>query len=121
MGSQMSLPLETQRDFLDGHDLVLRVADHRFDPDDFRCITFMRRYLNESPSDARYVWVTSPHTGGQVRMYILGDGVLRHTYPDYTGAWPELDDAVAARLSASLYGDVSWGHSGPREDWRAHG
>lgn len=118
MREQLSLALGPVADFLDKHSLRVAVDTRTFDPDSHRHIAFMRRYLNEAPQDARYVWVTSPHTGGQVRMYVLGGGYLRHTRPDYRPSWPELDNAVAAHLEASLFEAVFWTHSGPIEAWR---
>lgn len=117
MAEQLQLEM-SEGDIIARHGMELRVDHATFDPDDCRVIGFMRRYLDESPREARHVWVISPHTRGQVRMYVLGDGVLRHTYPDYAGDWPELDNAVAARLEAALYSEIAWGPTGPRENWR---
>ena len=51
------------------------------------------------------------------RMYVLAAGILRNTYPDYAGAWTDLDNAVAEHLGATIL-DVFWTMSGPVERWR---
>lgn len=74
MGEQMSLDLGAAPDIIEAHDLKVSVAEHRFDPDDYRCITFMRRYLNESPDDARLPSEVFTRGPGGLRLVSL-------TYP----------------------------------------
>lgn len=104
----MSLPQHSGADFLDLHGLTLTIGEP-FRPGG-REVHSMRGEA-EILDSLQWVWVMSPHTGGQVRM--------RHTRPDYRGPWPALDRAVAARCSAELFDAIVWDPSGPSELWRA--
>lgn len=113
---QMTLDItRPQVDYLTQHGLRLMQEPRKFDIRDNYCVTYMRA-KDESPTDGHLVWVIGHR--GQVRLYALVGGVLRYTYPDYAGEWPELDSAVAARLGASLFTGVAWRSNGPVENWR---
>lgn len=116
MGEQLALDIaRPQADYLTQHGLRLMQEPRKFASTDSRCISYMRA-RDESPTDGLLVWVIGDR--GQVRLYALIDGSLRYTNPDYAGEWPELDSAVAARLEATLYADVTWRSNGPVENWR---
>ncbi len=113
---QMTLDIaRPQVDYLTQHGLRLMPEPRRFDIRDNHCVTYMRA-KDESPTNGHLVWVIGHR--GQVRLYALVGGVLRYTYPDYAGEWPELDSAVAARLGATIFADVTWRSNGPVENWR---
>lgn len=111
----VQLALFEAPDILGRHDLSIIVGEP-FRPTGREAL-FMRE-PGESVDPLQWVWVTSPHTGGQVRMYALAGRRLRHTRPDYRGPWPELDLAVAVRLGVELFAAVVWDSSGPVELWR---
>lgn len=46
------------------------------------------------------VHVISRPAGGEIRGYVLINGALYLRLPNYAGDWPELDAAVARRISA---------------------
>lgn len=112
------MTLDTARpqvDYLTQYGLRLMQEPRKFDIRDSHCVTYMRA-KDEPPTNGHLVWVIGHR--GQVRLYALVEGSLRYTYPDYAGEWPELDSAVAARLGASLFTDVTWRSNGPVENWR---
>lgn len=115
MGEQLSLLQAPDHGYLGLHRLEVVVSERTIDPDDPRVIGFMRTHRGEAPPDARLVWVMGRR--GQARMYVLAAGILRNTYPDYAGAWTDLDNAVAEHLGATIL-DVFWTMSGPVERWR---
>lgn len=104
-----------QVDYLTQHGLRLMQEPRDFAPTDSRSISYTRAQ-GEVSSAGHLVWVLGHK--GQVRLYALVGGVLRFTNPDYAGEWPELNAAVAARLGAKLFTDVTWRSNGPIENWR---
>lgn len=48
------------------------------------------------------VHIMSPHVGGEIRGYVLCRGRLHPRTPCYTGQWPELDQAVAEHVGATV-------------------
>lgn len=120
MGEQLALDIaRPQVDYLTQHGLRLMQEPRKFAPTDRHCISYSRAQ-GEVSSAGHLVWVLGPR--GQVRLYALVGGVLRFTNPDYAGEWPELNEAVAARLGATIFADVTWRSNGPVENWRlTHG
>lgn len=49
------------------------------------------------------VHVMSRPSRGEIRGYVLIDGVLHMRLPNYAGDWPDLDAAVESRLNARLF------------------
>ena len=56
----------------------------------------------DSADTARVVHVMSKSAGGEIRGYVLIDGVLRQRGPCHSGPWPVLDAAVLARVDGAL-------------------
>lgn len=89
------------REWLENNDLRVEI-----DPPiryDWRAhAAFVGDDLIKPGTKIQFVHVISGRAGGEIRGYVLVDGLLRVRNPCYTGAWPEMDSAAARECKARV-------------------